>query len=175
MFFPLHDNIQHDSTYRQKFIYNHERYLGEETALCIQGLCSLSTRIKLKNDQIVPLRMLLRSLPASKGMTRSQLFQLVENNPTGMVVLATYQHCDKDLVHARKESLEQEIRTQLAEGESVKVFQSDTREYGLMPLARLRMGNYGQINTLQSTMLIIFSIKTGCSPRPPRNASMQPQ
>ncbi len=75
-----------------------------------------------------------------------------------MVVLATYQHCDKDLVHARKESLEQEIRTQLAEGESVKVFQSDTREYGLMPLARLRMGNYGQINTLQSTMLIIFSI-----------------
>lgn len=43
-----------------------------------------------------------------------------------MVVLATYQHCDKDLVHARKESLEQEIRTQQAEGESVKVFQSDT-------------------------------------------------
>lgn len=75
-----------------------------------------------------------------------------------MVVLATYQHCDKALVHAKKESLEQEIRTQLAEGESVKVFQSDTREYGLMPLARLRMGNYGQTNTLQSTMLIIFSI-----------------
>jgi len=99
-----------------------KRYLGEETALCIQGLCSLSTPIKLKNDQIVPLRMLLRSLPASKGMTRSQLFQLVENNPTGMVVLATYQHCDKALVHAKKESLEQEIRTQQAEGESVKVF-----------------------------------------------------
>jgi hypothetical protein len=43
-----------------------------------------------------------------------------------MVVLATYQHCDKALVHAKKESLEQEIRTQQAEGESVKVFQSDT-------------------------------------------------
>jgi hypothetical protein len=38
LFIPLYDNIQHEPAYRQKVIYNHERYIGDEEAICIHGL-----------------------------------------------------------------------------------------------------------------------------------------
>ena len=57
LFIPLHDNIE--ASYCQKVIFNQNKYLGDETALAIQGLNNLCTIIKLKNDQTVSLWMLL--------------------------------------------------------------------------------------------------------------------
>jgi hypothetical protein len=123
LFIPLHDNIE--ASYCQKVIFNHNKYLGDETALAIQGLNNLSTIIKLKNDQTVSLWMSLHSLPATQGMSTPQLFQLIETNPSRSVVLVTYQQGNKNLVHARKLLL-QELRSLLAEGESSKVFQTNS-------------------------------------------------
>jgi len=38
LFIPMHDNIKYDSHYRQKVIYIHEQYLGDEVAISIHGL-----------------------------------------------------------------------------------------------------------------------------------------
>jgi hypothetical protein len=122
---PLNPNIMYKPSYHQKVIYNHEQYLGEETCMCIHGFHDLSTIIKLKNSQEVSLRMLLHSLPASQGMSWPQLFQLVEPNPAGAVVLITFQQCDKDLVFDRRMSLESDISAQLAHGEAAKAFLSE--------------------------------------------------
>jgi hypothetical protein len=94
LFIPLHNGIQYEPSYRQKVIFNHKQYLGQETATSIHRLRDLDTPVKLRNDQTVTLRLLLRSLPVSSGMSHPQLFQLVESNPTGMVTLAIYQHTD---------------------------------------------------------------------------------
>jgi hypothetical protein len=66
--------------------------------------------------------MLLKSIPATQGMTRPQLFQFVEPNAHGAITLATYQAADKALVEARKTTLEKELRQVLDDGEDTKLF-----------------------------------------------------
>jgi len=125
LFIPLNPNIMYEPSYHQKVIFNHEQYLGEETCMCIHGLQDRNTRVKLRDSQEVSLRMLLRSLPESQGMSRPQLFQLVEPNPAGAVVVVTFQQCDREYVLNHRMFLESDIRAQIAKGAGCKVFQSE--------------------------------------------------
>ena len=148
LFIPLYDNIRHEPAYRQKVIYNHERYLGEEEALCIHGLQDFNTTVQLKNGQHVTLRLLLRSLPATLGMSRPQLFQTVETDSTKDVILVTYQKRDKEYVNARKMTLESDFSVQLAQGEISKVFISEMEGIWFTPVTKTK---YGQIIALPQT------------------------
>jgi hypothetical protein len=72
--------------------------------------------------------MLLRSLPATQGMSRPQLFQLIETTATKDAIIATFQKAYKELVYARLFTLEIDIRAQIAEGEADNVFTSEFEE-----------------------------------------------
>jgi hypothetical protein len=50
---------------------------------------------------------LIKSIPASSGMIRPQLFQHVKPNVSGVVTMATFQKQDSELVHARQKQLSQ--------------------------------------------------------------------
>ncbi len=69
--------------------------------------------------------MLLKSIPATQGMSRSQLFQFVEPNSSGVITLATYQIQDQHIVEARKPTLETELRQVLAPGEAANLFKNE--------------------------------------------------
>ncbi len=142
LFIPLYDHIHHEPAYRQKVIYNHERYLGEEEALCIHGLQDFNNTVQLKSGQQVTIRLLLRSLPATLGMSRPQLFQMVETDSTKDVVIVTYQKKDKEYVNERKMNLETDIITQLAPGETPKVFISEMEGIWFTTVIK---NKYGQI------------------------------
>jgi hypothetical protein len=122
LFIPLYDNIQHEPAYRQKVIYNHERYIGDEEAICIHGLQDFNMTVTLKDGQHVTLRMLLRSIPATLGMSRPQLFQQVETNATKDVIIATYQKSDCKYVEERKMALETDLVAQLCPERSTQIF-----------------------------------------------------
>jgi hypothetical protein len=109
LFIPLNEGTTYSPEERTKYIFNHESFLGEEAVLCIGGLNDLNSIIKLKNDQQITIRMLLKSIPATQGMTRSQLFQFVEPNASGIITMATYQAQDKSHIEARKHTLEAEL------------------------------------------------------------------
>jgi hypothetical protein len=102
VFIPLNEGTLYTPEERTRYIFNHESFLGEEDALCISGLQDINTKIRLKNDQIITIRMLLKSIPATQGMSLSQLFQFIEPNVSGMVTLATFQSQDKPLIEARQ-------------------------------------------------------------------------
>jgi hypothetical protein len=124
LFIPLRDGITYDNTYRDKIIYNHEQYLGNEAAISIMGLNDLNTMVKLTNNITVSIRTLIKSLPASHGMVRPQLFHRVEPNTSGGLTMATFQECDMKFIHSRKMTLENELRSLLDKGEDEKLFQS---------------------------------------------------
>jgi len=109
-----------------KIIFNHDKHIGDETLFCIGGFNDLNTHITLKNDKSIPLHILLKSIPASEGMSRPQLFTQVKPNPAATVTLVTYQARDHNLVSARKATLESEIRNIIKDGEAGKVFIDDT-------------------------------------------------
>jgi hypothetical protein len=50
LFIPLYDNIQYDASYRQKVLYNHEQYLGDEEGISIYGMQDLDMLTVLKNQ-----------------------------------------------------------------------------------------------------------------------------
>jgi len=140
LFIPLHDNIQYDAAYRQKVVYNHEQYLGTEEGISIYGLQDLDMVTTLKNNQNITIRMLLKSLPATQGMQRPQLFQLAETNSSRETITVTYQKEDKELVYARLHSLQNDIVAQLAPGEANRIFISETEGITFRPIVRTKGG-----------------------------------
>jgi hypothetical protein len=108
--------------FHTKILFNHEKYLGDETLFCIGGFQDLNTMINLKNNKQVTICHLLKSLPASSGMSRPQLFQQAEPNIATMVTIVTFLGQDYELVIAWQAALETEIRQVLALGEEHKVF-----------------------------------------------------
>jgi hypothetical protein len=88
------------------------------------GLNDLNTMVKLNHDITVSIRTLIKSLPASQGMSRPQLFHHVEQNTSGGLTLATFQECDRKYIQDRKMTLENELRSLLEKGEDEKLFQS---------------------------------------------------
>jgi len=125
LFIPLYDNIQHEPAYRQKVIYNHERYIGEEEAICIHGLQNPNIGVKLKNGQNVTLRMLLHSIPATQGMSRPQLFQNVETTNNKDIIIATYQKGDLKYINERKLTLETDLKAQLSPESAADILVSE--------------------------------------------------
>jgi hypothetical protein len=143
LFIPLSEGQQPSPEFRSKVLFNHSQFLGDEAAFSFGGLQDLKTLIKLKNGTTVQLQTLLKSIPASKGMSRPQLFMQVEPNITGVVTMVTFQKIDSTHVIARQKSLESEIRQVIADGEEDKVFICD--EDGLW---------YGGVNKTKTGRLL---------------------
>lgn len=123
LFIPLTESSHYSMEYRSKIMFNHDKFNGDEAAVCIGGLKDLKTLIKLKNGSIVSLQTLLKGFPASQGMSRSLLFQHIEPNATRVVAMATYQKTYQFYIDKRKSTLESEIRQVIADGEASNVFQ----------------------------------------------------
>jgi hypothetical protein len=87
VFIPINDGSLASSTYRDKIYYNHEKSTGDETVFSIGGLNDMKTIIKIKGNHTVSLRTLLKSLPASTGMSHPQLFKHAEPNSSGLVTM----------------------------------------------------------------------------------------
>jgi len=133
-FIPVTSKLEAEYTdaQRTKYVFNHTAYLGEEDCFAIFGLADLDTIIILKDGKMVTIRTLLKSLPASEGMSRSRLFQVVDCIPSQNCVLVTFQRADKILVEDRQFTLEEELCEQLAPDQSSKLFVDDVQ--------RLRFG-----------------------------------
>jgi hypothetical protein len=54
---------------KKKNIFNHEKYIGDETLFSIGGLQDLNTKIKLRSDKVISLQHLLKSIPEFEGMS----------------------------------------------------------------------------------------------------------
>lgn len=175
LFIPLHDNIQYDAPYRQKVIYNHEQFLGDEAAIAIHGLQDLDYGVTLKNQQKITIRLLLRSLPATQGMTRPQLFQLAETNASRNYIIVTYQKGDKELVHSRLFSLENDIRAQLAEGEAGNIFISETDGLWFTPIARTKGGQIIQVKPTSKSNLAHIQHTNSILSSPPKKRQYHSQ
>ena len=76
----------------------------------------------IKGRKLTTIRTLLKSLPASNGMSRPRLFQVVDIVPTQNCVLVTFQKADKQLVEDRQFDLEAQLSDQLASGQASKLF-----------------------------------------------------
>jgi hypothetical protein len=126
LFVPLNEDINYTVEYRKKLIFNHESFIGKEDAITINGLNNLNNEVTLKNGEKITIRMLLKSLPASQGMSRPQLFQFVEPNNSGVTTLATFQTQDKSHVETRKCTLEAELRSIVLSSDLEKLFLSVT-------------------------------------------------
>jgi hypothetical protein len=98
LFFPIKGNDPSTPEQRSKFVYNHETYLGEEDVIALHGLNDLNTEITLKGGKTTDTCTLLKSVPASTGMTRNRLFQLVDPNAGLTCTVATFQKCDKRFI-----------------------------------------------------------------------------
>ncbi len=73
LFIPTRNGEQYSNDQRDKFIYNHQQYLGEEEITAIHGLQNLNMQVLLKGEKCTTIRTLLKSLPESKGLSRNYL------------------------------------------------------------------------------------------------------
>lgn len=125
VFIPLTKHVRYTPEYRTKLIANHDAYIGDETAISIRGLRDLQTDVKIITGDTITIHTLLKSLPATKGMSCPQLFQFVELNNAGTVVMGIYQACDSEYIKQRAEDIEKEIRDIIQEGEASKIFEDE--------------------------------------------------
>jgi len=112
---------------RDKFLFNHLSYLGEEDCTAIFGLADLNGILTSKDGTSLSLRTLLKSLSGTPGMSCSRLFQVVDPNAAQTCDLVTFHRCDRPFIEARREKLEDKILSYLASGQAKKVV-SDTLE-----------------------------------------------
>jgi hypothetical protein len=122
VFIPLTKDVRYTPEYQTKLISNHEAYIGEEAAISIRGLRELNSKVKIVTGETITLHTLLKSLPASSGMSHPQLFQFIELNNAGTVIMGIYQACDQELVKQHADDIEQELWHIIAEGEASKIF-----------------------------------------------------
>jgi len=74
LFIPLQEIKLSSLEFCKKNLFNHKKYIGDETLFSIGGLQDLNTKITLHNDKVISLRHYLKSIPASEGMSHPQLF-----------------------------------------------------------------------------------------------------
>jgi hypothetical protein len=98
------------------------QFLGEEAAFSIGGFQDLKSIIKLHNGNLDSLCTLIKSIPASTGMTRPQLFQHVEPNISGIITMVTFQKQDSNLVYAHQKTLQSKIQQVIVDGEEDNIF-----------------------------------------------------
>jgi hypothetical protein len=125
IFIPMNEDNQYTADYRKKLLFNHDNFIGQDDAITINGLHNLNNEIEIKNGDKLSIRMLLKSLPATQGMSRPQLFQFVEPNNSGTTTLATFQVQDKEFIEKRKETLENELRAIVSPKNIDKLFISE--------------------------------------------------
>jgi hypothetical protein len=127
LFIPVTSKLDAEYTdgQRAKYLFNHQAYLGDEDCFAIFGLPNLETLLTLKDGKLTTIRTLLKSLPASEGMSRPRLFQVVDLMPSQDCVIVTFQRSDRPLVEERQFALEVELRDQLAPGEATKLFANE--------------------------------------------------
>jgi len=123
-FIPVTSKLNDDYTdeQRTKYLFNHLTYLGDEDCTAILGFADIMNEVQLKDSSIITVRTLLKSLPASPGMARNRLFQVVDLNASREFVIVTFQRCDKPYIEERKFELGKEILSHLAPGQASKVF-----------------------------------------------------
>jgi hypothetical protein len=121
----LNDNYTDEQ--RAKYLFNHLTYLGDEDCTAILGFVDIMNEVQLKDSSVITVRTLLKSLPASPGMARNRLFQVVDLNASREFVRVTFQHCDKSYIKERKFELEKEIISYLAPGQASKVFANELK------------------------------------------------
>jgi len=75
-FIPISSKLENDYTdeQRTKYLFNHTTFIGDEDCMAIYGLANLSNKVTMKDGSIIMIRTLLKSLPASPGMSRNRLF-----------------------------------------------------------------------------------------------------
>jgi hypothetical protein len=122
VFVPIADLYNLSPEFHTKLQFNHEKYIGDETPFSIGSFQNLNNLVPLKNGTSISIRMLLKSIPASEGMSRPQLFQQAEPNHGATVTIVTFQASDKDFVMALQETLEEEICNVLAPDQEQKIF-----------------------------------------------------
>jgi len=124
LFIPVTSKLESDYTdnQRTKYLFNHTTYLGDQDCIAIFGLNNLTNEVTLKDGSIITVRTLLKSLPASPGMSRNRLFQVVDPAANQDCVIATFQRCDKSFIEDRKFLLATEILSYLAPGQASVVF-----------------------------------------------------
>jgi len=128
-FIPVTSKLvaEYTDAQRAKYLFNHQAYLGDEDCFAIFGLSDLKATVTLKDGKEVTIRTLLKSLPASKGMSRSRLFQVVEFMPSQTCVIVTFQRSDRQLVEERQFDLEVELSDQLMAANASKLFEDETQ------------------------------------------------
>lgn len=125
VFIPISDLYDSSPTFWAKLQFNHEKYISNETLFCIGGFKNLNNNIQLKNGKSISLHLLLKSIPATEGMSWPKLFQQAEPNNGATVTIVTFQDQDKELIIARQETLEEDIRNVIAAGQENQVFLND--------------------------------------------------
>jgi hypothetical protein len=95
-FIPVTSKLENDYTNEQraKYLFNHLTFLGDEDCMAVYGLACLTNEVMLKDGSTITVRTLIKSLPASPGMSRNRLFQVVDINPSHECVIVTYQCSD---------------------------------------------------------------------------------
>jgi hypothetical protein len=123
-FIPVASKLENDYTdeQRAKYVFNHTTFVGDEDCMAIFGLVDLCSEVKLKDGSIITVRTLLKCLPASPGMSRNRLFQVVDKNPSYNCIIVTFQKCDRALVEDRKFGFEQERLSHLAPEQAAQIF-----------------------------------------------------
>lgn len=99
LFIPVTSKLEEDYTpdQRDKFIFNHEKFLGEEDCTAIFGLKDLNSNLSLHGKNI-SLWTLLKCIPALNGMSKPRLFQVVDPNSTHQCTIVTFQKCDRPYI-----------------------------------------------------------------------------
>jgi len=93
LFIPIISKLEDEYSpdQRDKFIFNHERFLGDEDCTAIFGLCDLNNVLTLKNNSKVSIRTLLKGIPSHPAMSKPRLFHIVDPNATQQCTLVTFQ------------------------------------------------------------------------------------
>jgi len=151
LFIPVSSKLENDYTdeQRNKYLFNHITFLGDEDCMAIYGLTNLNNEVVLKDGSTITVRTLLKSLPASPGMSRNRLFQVVDPNGMQDCVLVTFQRIDKPYIEDRKFALQQELLSHLNVNQAGKVFQDEFEGLTFVPAYHKNKGKV--IKTHQPT------------------------
>jgi hypothetical protein len=71
--------------------------------------------------------MLLKSIPSFQGMSKPKLFQVVDPNSIQMVVIVTFQRCNREIIDSQKKNLNTLLRA-LVDTEQIDIIFTEPQE-----------------------------------------------
>jgi hypothetical protein len=87
---PFNDGTYMSPQFRDKFLFNHKKFNGQSEVLAVGGLRDLQTEVQLKTGQKITLRELVKSIPASQGISYPLLFQHFKENSSRTIHMAVF-------------------------------------------------------------------------------------